>query len=830
MSQFPIDALLEQICSAVRPGQTVLLQAPPGAGKTTRVPLALIGALSEGQGVFGEKQNIWMIEPRRLATKAAATRLAATLGEEIGARIGYAVRGEKKRSSQTQVEVITDGLFLRRLQSDPSLDGVGCVIFDEFHERGRDADLALALLREARPLLNPDLAVMLMSATLDLSDLRERLPEATVLESPGRCYPVETHHQPPRPDESLSRQVLRAIEQHAFEQPQGSGVLVFLPGLAEIERCRQTLTAAPSLQNWKIQALHGQLPLQQQSSALKRCDPSQDGSIILASAIAESSLTIDGVRLVIDSGLSRQLRYDPNSRMEGLETTVSSLASAEQRRGRAGRQCPGCCIRLWSPAEQQRRPRFHPPELLLADPQPVLMELAQWGAGLGEELPWLDPPPSAAMQEGQHSLKQLGLLEQDGRISERGRLISSLGVHPRLGMLLVEAHQQGVPQLGCDLAAILSERDPFDRRQIGSDLEARLNSIQLHPSLRTLSQQLRRQLKRLGTAAQRLNSGVNAGDLILAAFPEWLAQQRPEQKGRYQLRQGRGAELLPWDPLQGSPALAVARVDMGGKNTRIQMAVPLSQSTLLAMAERDGHWQDEASWDHERQRVRAERQLKLGALVVRRTPQPSPSAPLCRALLIEQLQKSGSLDALPWTDSSHQLRQRLAWMHQQVGLPWPDRDLTTLLDQADAWIGVTLEGCLGWSDISATRLEEALWGDLDWSLRQQLDELLPRRIPIPSGRQAALFYSADEVILAVKLQEMFGCDDGPHVLHGRIPVTLELLSPAGRPLQRTRDLKGFWQGSYQEVRREMRGRYPKHPWPEDPRQALPTARTKRRSD
>jgi HrpA-like RNA helicase len=731
LSQFPIDALLEQICSAVRPGETVLLQAPPGAGKTTRVPLALIGALTEGQSVLEEHQKIWMIEPRRLATKAAAARLAESLGEDIGARIGYAVRGEQKRSNRTQVEVITDGLFLRRLQSDPSLDGVGCVIFDEFHERGREADLSLALLREARPLLNPDLAVILMSATLDLSDLRERLPEATVLESPGRCYPVDTHHQPPRPDEPLPKQVLRAIEQHALDQPQGSGVLVFLPGL-------------------------------------------------------------------------------------------------EQRRGRAGRQCPGHCIRLWSPAEQQRRPPFHPPELLLADPQPVLMELAQWGAGLGEELPWLDPPPAAAMKEGQLGLQQLGLLEHDGRISERGRLIGGLGVHPRLGMLLLEAQERGAPQLGCDLAAILSERDPFDRRQIGSDLEARLKSIQRHPSLRTLSQQLHRQLKRLGASPQERNASVNAGELILAAFPEWLAQQRPGQVGRYQLRQGRGATLLPWDPLQGSPALAVARVDMGGRDTRIQMAVALSRSTLQSIAERDGHWQDEASWDPERQRVRAERQLKLGALVVRRTPQPSPAAALCRNLLIEQLKKDASLDALPWTDNSDQLRQRLAWMHQQVGAPWPDRDLTTLLEQADSWLGPCLEGCLGWSDISATALEEALWGDLDWSFRQQLDALLPRRIPIPSGRQAALLYTADEVILAVKLQEMFGSDDGPHVLNGRIPVTLELLSPAGRPLQRTRDLKGFWQGSYREVRREMRGRYPKHPWPDDPRQALPTARTKRR--
>jgi len=829
LSQYPIDALLGQICSEVRPGHTLLLQAPPGAGKTTRVPLALIGAIEPGQPTLGPKTTIWMIEPRRLATKAAATRLAASLGERVGERIGYAVRGEQKRSSRTEVEVITDGLFLRRLQSDPALERVGCVIFDEFHERGRDADLSLALLREARPLLHPELAIVLMSATLDLSDLKERLPEATVLESPGRCYPVETHHQPPRLDEPLPRQVLRAIEQHALDQPKGSGVLVFLPGLAEIERCRQTLNVAPALQNWRIQALHGQLPLQQQSAALQRCNPSEDGSIILASAIAESSLTIDGVRLVIDSGLSRQLRYDPNSQMERLETTASSVASAGQRRGRAGRQCPGRCIRLWSPAEQQRRPRFHPPELLLADPQPVLMELAQWGAGLGEALPWLDPPPAAALREGQGALQQLGLLEQNGCISRRGQRIAGLGVHPRLGLLLLEALDRGAPQLGCDLAAILSERDPFDSRDIGSDLEARLSGIQRHSALRDLSRQLRRKLQALGEEPKEQAAAVSAGELILAAFPEWLAQQRPNQSGRYQLRQGRGAELLPWDPLVGSPALAVARVDMGGKNTRIQMAVALNQLTLQNIAERDGHWRDRVSWDSERQRIRAERVLTLGELVVRRTPQPSPPAELCRRLLIAELQQQADLEVLPWTDHSHQLRQRLELLHQQLGSPWPARDRTALLDQADRWLGPVLEGCLCWSDISATALEEALWGDLDWSLRQRLDALLPRRIPIPSGRLATLHYTSDEVILAVKLQEMFGCDDGPHVLDGRLPVTLELLSPAGRPLQRTRDLKGFWQGSYQQVRREMRGRYPKHPWPEDPRQALPTARTKRRS-
>jgi len=445
-----------------------------------------------------------MVEPRRLATRAAATRLAESLAEPLGQRIGYAMRGEQKRSAKTQVEVVTDGLFLRRLQADPSLEGVSCVLFDEFHERRKDADLALALLREAIPVLRPDLALVLMSATLDLSDLRDRLPQAVVLESAGRCYPVETHHQRARENESLPRQVLRALENQALTLPQGSGALVFLPGLREIERCRAL------------------------------------------------SITIDGVRVVIDSGLSRQLRYDPNTGMEGLETVPSSLASAEQRRGRAGRQSPGQCVRLWSLAEQQRRPNFSPPELLLADPQPILMELAQWGAGLGKDLPWLDAPPQAAMQEGLSDLQALGLLQPNGQLSSRGRQLSTLGVHPRLGLLMLEARGRGCSQLGCDLAALLSERDPLAGRDAGCDLEARLRVIGQHRSLRERSRQLHQQLDRLGPATTEHNRRPNAAELVLRAFPQWLAQERPGQAGRYLLRQGRGAVLSPQDPLRGS--------------------------------------------------------------------------------------------------------------------------------------------------------------------------------------------------------------------------------------------------------------------------------------
>ena len=791
------------------------------------MPLALIGALSPEAAEITRSGRVLMVEPRRLATRAAATRLAQSLDEPLGQRIGYAMRGEQKRSAKTQVEVVTDGLFLRRLQADPSLDGVSCVLFDEFHERRKDADLALALLREAAPVLRPDLALILMSATLDLSDLRDRLPQADVLESAGRCYPVDTQYQRARENESLPRQVLRALENHALTLPQGSGALVFLPGLRDIECCQALLNDANALRRWRIAILHGQLPLESQRAALHRCGPEHDGTVILASGIAESSITIDAVRLVVDSGLSRQLRYDPNTGMEGLETVPSSLASAEQRRGRAGRQSPGQCVRLWSPAEQQRRPHFSPPELLLADPQPILMELAQWGAGVGKDLPWLDAPPQAAMQEGLADLQALGLLQPNGQLSSMGRQLSTLGVHPRLGLLMLEARGRGCSKLGCDLAALLSERDPLAGRDAGCDLKARLIVVGQHRTLRERSRQLLQQLERLGPPAPENNTPANAAELVLRAFPQWLAQERPGQPGRYLLRQGRGAVLPPQDPLRGSPALAVARVDTGGRDTLIQLALPLDSATLEDLGEREGIWIDSVNWDASRQQVKAERRLQLGDLILRRTPQSAPRPEQCQALLLNALHEAGSLEALPWTAFNQQLRQRLSWMHRHYGSPWPPRDRETLLRSTD-WLAPILLGCQSWRDVSPAMLDEALWGDLSWTERQRLDHVLPERIGIPSGRQAKLRYDDEEVVLPVKLQEMFGGKTGPHVLEGHVPVTLELLSPAGRSLQRTRDLEGFWKGSYADVRREMRGRYPKHPWPDDPSQATPTALTKRK--
>jgi len=867
LGEFPIDSLLSQLSEALAESATVLLQAPPGAGKTTRVPLALLGAINGQTPLPG---RIWMLEPRRLAAKAAATRLAASLKEPLGGRVGFAVRHEQLRSERTQLEVITDGLFLRRLQSDPSLKGIDCVIFDEFHERRRDSDLALTLLREARPLLHPELRILLMSATLNIDELQARLPEATLLQSEGRAFPVITQHQPPRPDESLPHQVMRAIEAHALSLASTAAssatalsaatavsastavcfgsrptVLVFLPGQREIKRTQELLAAQESLDHWEIACLHGQQPLDVQAHALLGAESPWLGKIVLASSIAESSLTLEGVCLVIDSGLSRQSRFDPNTGMEGLETVPSSLASASQRQGRAGRQGPGQCVQLWSPAEQLRRPKHFPPELLVADPMPVVLELAAWGAGLGETLPWLDSPPQAALQKGMQQLINLNALDRDGRITTSGRHLCKLGIHPRLGILLLQAQAWGCEELGADLAALLSDRDPLNSHEFGSDLIARLEWLrqdlsEVHRSIRKRHEQMRRLSKKLvrqlnaiphradysKQAEQDFSEYALAAQLIAKAFPEWLALERPGQAGQYRLRQGRGALLHEHDPLRSTPALAVARVDQGQANTLIRLALPLSMQWVEKLCEIDGEWCESLSWDEESSRIRAERHLKVGELLIQRERLLEPAPERCLEILLGVLCNKG-LEQLPWGSRSDQLRQRLELAHRHLGSPWPPRDLEHLANQPNSWLNNSLLGCLGFDDLGEEGLIEALWGDLPWEMHQKLELLLPQRLTIPSGRSAALSYGDGEVRLSVKLQEMFGCEDGPTLLNGKLPVTLELLSPAGRTLQLTRDLSAFWAGSYQQVRREMRGRYPKHPWPDNPREAKATASIKK---
>ena len=845
MVSFPIDPLLTELCVRLNRAGSLILQAPPGAWKTTRVPLALMGELGEGEEIQG---GILLIEPRRLAARAAAARLAASIGEPVGQRVGYSVRNDQKRSANTQVEAITDGLFLRRLQSHPDLPGVGCVIFDEFHERRRDSDVSLALLRQARQLLRPDLKVLLMSATLQLNDLERQFAGAETLSSEGRAFPVETRHCQRREREHLERHVQRALEEelHNLDNDRASsgsppGVLVFLPGVREIERCRQHLKTARLLQHWKLQTLHGQLPLRLQTEALQPCGRDWDGRIILATSIAESSLTLDGIRLVVDAGLSRHSRFDPGSGMEGLVTVPASQASAEQRRGRAGRQAPGRCVRLWSAAEHRRRPAQDLPELQRADPQPTVLNLAQWGAGLGEELEWLEPPPQALFQEGLHQLRQLGLLTAQGQITADGQRVAAFGMHPRLGLMLIQARRWGLEDLACDLAALLSERDLPGARELGADLSLRLHRLhrrdqgqdqdRLKP-IQQQSRQWRRQLEEidLPSSAAPLNApqDLAIAQLVATAFPEWLGLARPGRIGSFLLLQGRGAALPDTDRLSNAEALAVAQLDLKDRDARIRLAVALSRSALEKMAEAQGEWRNLVIWDDKRQRIRAERVLTLGALELQRHQLPRPAPDLVSDVLLQRLRDQG-LDLLPWNDRCEQLRRRLQLAHRHLGELWPDRSLNALQDAPERWIREASLSCSSWQDLDSESLCEALWGELSWPRRRDLDALLPERLRIPSGRDARLTYGEEDVVLAVKLQEMFGCTQGPVLLNGTFPVTLELLSPAGRPLQRTRDLRGFWCGSYKDVRREMRGRYPKHPWPEAPMTAVPTSRTKKSS-
>ena len=842
----PIDGLLERIQAALKPGATVLLQAPPGAGKTTRVPLALREQLDASGLAEG---RIWVLEPRRLAAKAAAQRLAAELGEPLGQRVGYSVRLESRTSAATRIEVVTSGLFLRRLQADPALEGVACVVFDEFHERGADSDLALALVRQARELVSPELRLVVMSATLDLAPLAAQLPEAQVLHSEGRSYPVAVDHLRPREGERLDQLVLRALEQHWIDQRvDHETVLVFLPGQREIQACMRAIGATDWGAAIDCVALHGNLPLAAQSQAIA---PAQnpEGKVVLATSIAESSLTLAGVRLVIDSGLSRRSRFDPRSGMDGLVTVAASLASAEQRAGRAGRLGPGRCLRLWSPAEQQRRPSFDPPEMLEIDPLPLALELAAWGDPMGNGLDWLDPPPATPLLEARELLLQLGAIDAKGALLPHGQHLAQLGLHPRLAHMLLKGKAMQSLDLACELAALLSERDPLKREDAGSDLMPRLDWLRRQSSqapLRQLQAQWRRQVDALDPGApatkprpkpETTQSGPReaatteaamAARLISQAYPERVALARAGSSHRFLMRGGRGALLHPTDPLVGCEALAIATADGQGSDARIGLALPIPRTELMALAEAGaGEWQCTAQWDGASQRVRCEQTLQLGALVLDSRPWHGSSGEVVQRALLEGLGELG-LGALPWSDRSRQLQQRLALVHQRLGQPWPNGHADHLLAHLGHWLGPHLEGLRSLDELKDLDLCEALWAEAPWRLRAELDELLPTAISVPSGRDVPLDYANGEPVLAVKLQEMFGATSTPTVLAGQLKVTVHLLTPAGRPAAITQDLAGFWAGSYQEVRRDLRGRYPKHPWPDDPTQAIATALTKAR--
>jgi ATP-dependent helicase HrpB len=833
-SRLPVAEAAPRVVAALAEHGAAVLEAPPGAGKTTLIPLVLLEA------PWLEHRRILMLEPRRLAARAAARRMAAMLGERVGETVGYRTRLDTKVGPGTRLEVVTEGILIRALQADPALEGIGLVVFDEFHERSLDGDLGLALTLEARRVLRPDLRLLVMSATLDGAGVAELLGGAPVIASPGRMFPVETHYLDRPPADRIEDGIVPAIET-ALDRESGS-LLVFLPGLREIRRVERRLQELDLGPEVRVTPLYGDLPPAAQDAAIEPAPPGAR-KVVLATSIAETSLTIDGIRVVIDGGLTRRARFDPRTGMTRLVTQRLSQAAAEQRRGRAGRLEPGVCYRLWPEREQPLLAPFTPPEILDADLAPLALELAGWGAADPASLSWLDPPPAAAYAQARSLLAELDALDQNGRLTAHGRTMAALGFHPRLAHMMVRAREMGHGALACDVAALLSERDVL-RSSAGSrdsDLGLRLELLSAPAAIRQLSpdvtvdrgslerarEQARQWRRQLGVRDQT-GPRAAAGIVVALAYPDRVAQRRGAKAGSFRLASGSGALLNPADPLATEEFLAVAELDGDPRNARIFLAAPMTRAEIETVFASHIERIDLVAWDARDEAVSARRQERLGALALRDDPLPDPPRAAIRAALLDGLRELG-LDALPWTREAATLRDRIRFVRRIEGGDWPDLSDATLRAGLSDWLGPVLDGITRRSQLGRLDLTATLKAMLSWEQQRRLDALAPIHIVAPSGSRVPIDYGAgDTPVLAVRIQELFGLGETPTVAGGRVPLLLHLLSPAGRPLQVTGDLRGFWATSYGSVRAEMRGRYPKHPWPDDPLAAPPTARAKRR--
>ncbi len=849
--RFPVDAILDEVRASLAQRMNLVVQAPPGAGKTTRLAPALLDA----PWLAGRK--IVMLEPRRIAARAAARFMAGLRGEAMGETIGYRVRMDSKVGPRTRLEVVTEGVLTRLLQEDPALADYGAILFDEYHERSLQADLGLALALEAQGSLRPDLRIVVMSATLDGAAVAKLLGDAPLISSEGRAFPVETRYAAPlergaRIEGHLAAVVLRALRDEA------GSVLAFLPGQAEIRRVADLLS--PQLtRDVDLVPLFGELEPAQQDAAIL---PSAHGrrKVVLATSIAETSLTIEGVRIVVDSGLSRIPRFDLNSGMGHLETVRVARSAADQRRGRAGRTAPGICYRLWSEGEDARLVAFPTPEILEADLAPLALELSAWGARDATALAWLDPPRAAALEQARELLRELGALDPHGAITAHGRALLSLPLHPRLAHMCLRGRELGFATLACEVAAILADRDPIRTARDAPDADLRLRvaclrdrALSGHPlppgaridegrrhqarqAARDLQQRLGRADARAlrATTAEGMRDDLDATGLMIAlAYPDRIAQHMGEGRGgsRYRLRNGRGASFGQADALARQPWLAIAALDGASADGRIYLAAPVEQTEI----ERDFADQLEAvevgGWDDAVGAVVARSERRLGALVLEsRERRDIPTAAAVQGML-EGIRRRG-LGVLPWTDALQVWRRRVALLGRLDASPsgeeWPELSDETLLATLETWLAPFLDGRTRLSHLAALPLGDALRGLLSHQQQRALDDLAPTHWKVPSGSVLPIDYAGDEPKLAVRLQEMFGATSTPAIARGRQPLTLELLSPAHRPVQVTRDLVGFWRGSYHEVRKDLRGRYPKHHWPDDPTTAVPTAKAKRR--
>ena len=837
MPDLPIEDVLPDLKAALRDGPEAVLQAPTGAGKTTRVPLALLGE------DWLDGDTIIMLEPRRLAARSAARFMARQLGEDAGQTVGYRVRMDTQVSRQTRIEVVTEGVLTRMLQDDPALEGVGAVLFDEFHERNLQADLGLALTLQAREVLRPELRVLVMSATLDTGPIAELL-DAPLIESEGRSYPVEVHYRD-RPVKDRIEPAVAAKVQEALGHTEGD-VLVFLPGAGEIRRTESRLEdAVPA--DVALYPLFGNLPPEKQDRAI---EPSPEGrrKVVLATDIAETSLTIEGVRVVVDSGLRRAPRFDAASGMTRLETVKISRASADQRKGRAGRVAPGVCHRLWTERTHHHLDRHTPPEIENADLAPLALELAMWGTPDPSALRWLDPPPADAYERAQSLLRRLGAVGEDGTITDHGRRMSRQlsGLHPRLAHMLINARALGHGALACDLAALLSERDIFKGQGEAPDVDLRLRLEalrRLRRGERPTPDHARNYVVPYGavghvrTVADHWRSTVGVskseegdieacGLLTAFAYPDRIAQRIEGRSGRFRLRNGQVAELPNPQLLSDADYLVAAHVDGRRQTNRIFLAAPLAEAAIVDHFGTQITATTDIAWDSDARRVRARHRDELGALVLKDGPIEDPDPTAVAEAMVAGVHQEG-LDLLPWTDHARQLQRRIQFLHHHLGSDWPDVRDEALLEHLEDWLLPHVYDMKRADDLQQLTLPELLRERLTWEQRDRLDALAPTHLTVPSGFDRPLDYSDPETpVLAVRLQELFGQTETPRIAGGHVPVTLHLLSPAQRPVQITQDLEGFWNDTYYEVRKDMRGRYPKHYWPEDPLTATPTHTTK----
>ncbi|NVC28007.1 ATP-dependent helicase HrpB [Vibrio parahaemolyticus] len=817
MSQLPIEAVMPQLLTAVKHQHQVILKAAPGAGKSTYFPLQLI----QNQVVTGK---VIMLEPRRLAARNIARYLAEQLGEQVGQRVGYRVRGETKVSASTQLEIVTEGVMTRMIQNDPELDGVDLLIFDEFHERSIHADTALALSLEVQEALRDDLKLVVMSATLDQEALQSLLPEACYIESEGRSFAVETRYAPLTANDYLPTVMAKNIE--SLMNKESGSLLAFLPGVAAIKQVQERLSHLPD--DVEVCPLYGQLSFTEQQKAIS---PAEKGKrkVVLATNIAETSLTIEGIRLVVDSGLERVARFDLKNGLTRLEQTRIAQSSAIQRAGRAGRIEEGICVRLYSESQLKQQPQVPQPEILHSDLASLVMELAFWGTTDIHELKWLDIPSAAALRQAKQLLFSLGLITEQGQLTAEGKQAHDLGVEPRAAAMLIKSQSHSDKMVNVALAAVaLIEEPERNVTNIAHSLHRWLSGS--HPKKSLLLKRAQSLAHKLDTKFSLREVDEGALPLVLSlAFPDRIAQQRANQFGRFALANGHGTECRPDDMLGGCEYLvAIDLMRSHSNSSQIHLACELDVNILQTTFDSLFSTKEVVDWDEKKGRLVAEKQRKLGQLVIERVSLPNPGKEKMTQALLTYVRRQ-CLSSLNWTPAAESLLERIRcavdWLPEQA---WPMFDEASLLDSLDEWLEPYMTSVASVKDLSKINLVEALNARLGWPLNQHLDEWLPEHYQLPTGTKKRIRYQhGHEPVLSVRMQEVFGESTSPTVALGRKRLVLELLSPAQRPLQVTSDLAAFWNGSYKDVQKEMKGRYPKHVWPDDPANHVATTKTKR---